>query len=138
MSEFKPIVELIRLEENYIYGTFGIIKINKKVFSVCLEPHDELNKTSKSSIPAQQYDCLRYSSDRYPDTFQVMNVPDRHKILFHAGNFAENTEGCILLARKFGVIKSGRAILNSGETFKQFMEIMEGVEEFHLTIRETY
>jgi len=33
-----PIVELIRLEENFQYGTFGVIKINKQVFCICLEP----------------------------------------------------------------------------------------------------
>ncbi len=131
-------VRLNRLEDNYIYGTFGVLTINSRVFCVTLEPPDNLNKTSISSIPAGQYDCMRYSSDRYPDTFQVMNVPDRYKILFHAGNFNEHTEGCILLARKFGVLKGGRAILNSGETFNQFMEIMKGIDKFQLTIVEVY
>ena len=63
---------------------------------------------------------------------------NRFKILFHAGNFAEDTEGCILVARKFGVLKGGRAVLNSGDTFKQFMETMFGVDEFQLTITEQY
>ncbi len=131
-------LRLIRLEENFIYGTFGVLIIDSKVFCVTLEPPDELNKTSQSSIPAQQYTCSRYSSNKYPDTFQVMNVPGRTKILFHAGNFLKNTEGCILLARKFGVIGSGRAILNSGDTFKRFMGIMDGVDKFSLTIKECY
>jgi len=138
MSEYNPIMELIRLEMNYIYGTFGIIKINKRVFSVCLEPPDMLNKSNISSIPVGQYICKRYSSDRYSDTFQVMNVPNRYKILFHAGTFVENTEGCILLARKFGVLKGARVVLNSGNTFKQFMNIMLGIDEFQLTITEQY
>lgn len=131
-------VRLIRLEEHYIYGTFGVLIIDGKVFCVTLEPPDELNKSNISSIPAQQYTCERYKSTRYPNTFQVMNVPNRTHVLFHAGNFVENTEGCILLARKFGVLKRGRGILNSGETFKRFMEIMKGVDKFHLTIKEHY
>ena len=131
-------VRLIRLEENYIFGTFGVLLINSRVFCVTLEPRDERNRMNISSISAQQYMCHRYSSDRYPDTFQVMNVPNRAKILFHAGNFDEDTKGCILLARKFGVIKSARGILNSGETFKQFMGVMLGVNKFHLTIVECY
>jgi len=131
-------VRLNRLEDNYIYGTFGVLTINSRVFCVTLEPPDNLNKTSISSIPAGQYDCMRYSSDRYPDTFQVMNVPDRYKILFHAGNFNEDTEGCILLARKFGILRAARAVLNSGETFKQFMEIMLKEDKFQLTIKENY
>ena len=131
-------VRLIRLEENFLYGTFGILIVDSRVFCVTLEPPDELNKESISSIPAQQYRCRRYSSNRYPDTFQVMNVPDRTKILFHKGNFDEHTEGCILLARKFGVLKGARCVLNSGETFERFMEVMEGVNEFSLTIVEQY
>jgi len=131
-------VRLNRQEDNDVYGTFGSLLINSKVFCVTLEPPDELNKINLSSIPAGQYICRRYSSDRYPDTFQITNVPNRHKILFHAGNFVENTEGCILLARKWGVLKTARAILNSGETFKQFMEIMSGIDKFQLTIKEIY
>ena len=60
MYSFKPVVELIRLEENATYGTFGIWRINKEVFCVCLEPADELNAVGKSSIPAQQYLWSRY------------------------------------------------------------------------------
>lgn len=131
-------VRLTRLEENYIFGTFGVLTIDGKVFCVTLEPPDELNEVNISSIPTQQYTCKRYSSARYPNTFQIMNIPGRTKVLFHAGNFVKNTEGCILLARKFGVLRKGRGVLNSGETFKQFMEIMDGVDEFHLTIVEHY
>ena len=131
-------VRLIRLEENFMYGTFGALIINSRVFCVTLEPPDELNQENISSIPAQQYRCKRYCSNRYQDTFQVMNVPGRTKILFHAGNFNEHTEGCILLGQRWGRLKAARAILNSGNTFKQFMEVMDGVDEFSLTIVEQY
>ena len=131
-------VRLTRLEDNYIYGTFGVLSIDDKVFCVTLEPPDELNKTSISSIPAQQYTCQKVNTLGHGKTFQVMNVPGRTSILFHAGNTTEHTEGCIILARKFGILQGGRAILNSGETYKQFMAIMDGVDEFRLTIVEHY
>ena len=131
-------VRLIRLEEKFGIGTFGVLLIDARVFCVTLEPPDLLNASNVSSIPAQQYLCKRYSSTRYPNTFQIMNVPNRTKVLFHAGNFIKDTEGCVLLARKFGVLKHTRGVLNSGETFKQFMEIMDGVDTFHLTIKENY
>lgn len=132
------IVELIRLEENFDYGTFGVLKINKEVFCVTLEPADLLNKQNVSSIPAQQYLCMRYSSAKYPDTFQIMNVPGRDKCLFHAGNRIKDTEGCVLTAQYFGKLYGDRAVLNSGNTFKDFMNIMRGVNKFHYTIREIY
>jgi len=133
-----PIIEIIRLEENFKYGTFGVVKINKQVFCVCLEPADLENKQNVSSIPAQQYLCQRYSSARYPNTFQIMNIPNRNYVLFHAGNTIEHTKGCILLAQYFGKLKGNRAVLNSGLTFKSFMHIMARIDRFHLTISENY
>ncbi len=134
----KPVIELIRLEENFEYGTFGVLKINKEAFCVTLEPADLLNKQNVSSIPAQQYQCVRHYSGRYGETFRVDNVPGRSAVLFHSGNRIEDTKGCILLARKFGVLHGDRAVLNSGNTFKEFMKKMEGIDVFHLTIKEAY
>lgn len=132
-------VRINRQEENFIYGTFGTMIINSRLFCYTLEPPDLLNAVSLSSIPAQQYICQRYKSDNYPDTFQVMHVPDRTKILFHKGNFLENTEGCILLGAQVGrLMNAARGVLNSGDTFKRFMEVMQGINEFHLTIKEVY
>lgn len=138
MIEILPIVELIRLEENDRYGTFGIIKINKQVFSVCLEPSDELNAPFISSIPAQQYWVKKYHSAKYGDTFRVLNVPGRDSILFHPGNRVIDTSGCIILAQYWGKLCGDRAVLNSGGTFRKFMDIMEPYEKFHLTITTNY
>ncbi len=134
----KPIVEIIRLEEHETYGTFGALRINKEVFCVTLEPSDELNARRISSIPAQQYNCQRHHSPRFGETFQVTRVPERSNVLFHGGNLAKHTEGCILLAEHYGKLKGERAVLNSGKTFTRFMSIMAGIDEFHLTIHERY
>lgn len=132
------ILELIRLEENYYFGTFGVLKLDKRVFCVTLEPRDELNVRGVSNIPAQQYQCLRYSSDRFPNTFQVTNVPGRSRILFHPGNVAPHTQGCIILAQYVGKLHGDRAVLNSGKTFRDFMAETDRVERLHLTITENY
>ena len=137
-EHFTPVLEIVRLEEHESFGTFGVLKINKNVFCVTLEPPDELNKTSKSSIPAQQYMCVKHKSPKFGKTFKVVNVPNRTKILFHPGNFVEHTEGCIILAQYFGKIKGNRGVLNSGNTFSHFMQIMEQVGYFNLTIHEAY
>jgi len=133
-----PIVAIIRLEENFQYGTFGVLRINKEVFCVTLEPPDIFNQPNKSSIPAQQYICSRYASERHGLTFAVENVPMRYAVLFHPGNTGKNTIVCILLGEHFGKLKDDRAILNSGKTFDRFMEEMRGHDRFHLTIKELY
>ena len=138
MIDFHPCVEIIRLEENADHGTFGVMRIQKQVFCVTLEPADLLNKANVSSIPAQQYWCHRMVSPRFGETFEVQNVPGRTHILFHSGNTDDNTEGCILIAQHFGKIGKNRAILNSGETWTRFMNKMADFPGFHLTIKEEY
>lgn len=136
--DFLPIVELIRLEENEDYGTFGILKINKVLFCCTLEPGDFENEPRKGSIPAQQYLCRRYMSSRHGETFIVHNVPDRTGILFHAGNTIADTIGCIVLGQYFDKLRGDRAVLNSGNTFRAFLDYMTGYDSFHLTIAELY
>ena len=134
----SPAVELIRHEENYFFGTFGVLLINKQLFCLTLEPRDEENANDISSIPAQQYMCKKYSSPRYPNTFQVMHVPNRTNVLFHAGNVSNNTMGCILLGRSVGTVNGKRGVLDSNATMKEFMEIMSPYASFTLTIKEVY
>lgn len=133
-----PIIELIRLEEDPFAGTFGVLKINKRVFCATLEPADLENIPDRSSIPAQQYACVRRSTPSWPNTFEVMAVPGRSAILFHAGNLIGDTAGCILLGEHFGKLRNDRAILNSGKTFTAFMLLLDDYDEVHLTIKEVY
>ena len=132
-----PILELIRLEETDA-GTFGVLKVNKQVFCGTLEPGDLENAENRSSIPAQQYSCRRVNSPRFGKTFQVLGVPGRSDILFHAGNTANDTNGCIILAEHFGKLAGNRAVLNSGNTFRQFVAWLEEYPFLHLTIQEVF
>lgn len=134
----KPILELTRVEEKHHYGTFGYLRINKEVFCVTLEPPDLLNETGRSSIPAQQYTCKRILSPTFGETFEVLFVPGRTGILFHAGNVAADTKGCIILAQHWGKLRGDRAVLNSGKTFKEFMGRLKNHGLAHLTIKEDY
>lgn len=140
-TKLRPIVELVRLEEDEDYGTFGVLKVQKLVFCVTLEPPDRENLVGRSSIPVQQYICRRYSSEKYPNTFQVMDVPGRTYVLFHAGNVVGNTAGCILLGQYYGKLRAEetrRGILNSGNTMKEFLRLMINHDEFHLTVKEMF
>lgn len=132
-----PILELIRLEESDA-GTFGVLKVNKQVFCVTLEPRDAENATGKSSVPAQQYACRRVNSPSFGRTYQVLGVPGRSDILLHPGNTAGDTAGCILLAEHFGKLGGSRAVLNSGATFREFLGLVGDFSYLHLTIREVY
>ena len=134
----KPCLEIIRLEEKYRYGTFGVLRINKELFCVTLEPPDKQNLVGESSIPAQQYLCCPNESPKFGSTWRIMNVPGREEILFHPGNTIHSTSGCILLAQHWGKLLGDRAILNSGKTYKAFLGIMKPFGLASLTIIEHY
>ncbi len=138
MKDLIPIIELIRLEESFQYGTFGVLKFNKSVFCVTLEPPDVWNAKNMSSIPAQQYMCWRIVSPTFGETFEIKDVPGRTNVLFHAGNISENTKGCVIIAEYFGKLGKNRGILNSGATFTKFMNRLHDYKAFHLTIKEVY
>ena len=135
--ELTPTVRLIRVEESN-QGTFGNLIICSQVFCVTLEPSDKLNKRDVSNIPAQQYQCMKIRSSRFGETFELVDVPNRSHVLFHAGNVLKHTSGCILLAQYFGKLYGDRAVRNSGKTFREFMKIMKDIDIFSLTIKEVY
>lgn len=132
------VLELIRLE-NTPQGVVSILKINKHVFCATLEPPELDNQTNISCIPAGQYYIRGIKSPRFGDTYTVLDVPGRSHILFHAGNLVEHTAGCILLGETIGKLSGDRAVLNSGATFKRFMEELGvGGGLASLTIYEMY
>lgn len=134
----KPHLEIIRVEDSFQYGVFGMLLIGTETFSLTLEPHEWENVKNISCIPPGQYECVRIISPKFGTTYEICHVPNRSHVLFHSGNCVEDTEGCVLLAEKLGKLKGDRAILNSGKTFKDFMNKMQSYPEFRLTIKEAY
>jgi hypothetical protein len=137
MIEKIVTMRIVRLEESE-EGTFGNLIINGKIFCTTLEPPDMLNEINKSSIPEGQYICERVDSPKYGNTFEIKDVPGRSDVLWHPGNFVFDTMGCVLLGEKISKLREERAIANSGNTFKKFLEFLEGENKFHLTIIRCY
>lgn len=133
-------------------GTFGVILLNGEAFCVTLEPPWRGNMPNISSIPSLdqvpflvqtgRYICKltpsplidRITKGVWKAGYVLQNVPGRFGVMIHAGNFIENTHGCILLGQYFGKLRGDRAVLNTGETFNEFMTITRTVEQFPLTI----
>jgi hypothetical protein len=65
-------------------------------------------------------------------------VQGRTGILFHPGTTEENTRGCIILGQYWEKLGSDRIMKNSGDTFRRFMEAMEGYDKFKLSIVECF
>ena len=116
--------------------TFGVLMHdNGQPLAVTLENPWQMNKPSVSCIPTGIWQCQRVDSPKFGDTFEVINVPGRSHILFHKGNVEADTSGCILVARRFGLLAGVPGIISSIEGFRDFMEVMQNVDSFTLTIR---
>ncbi len=126
-------VSIIRLEESS-HGIIGILRINTQVICCTLEPPDRDNKPDISCIPRGSYTVRRVNSPKYGNTFEITEVPGRTHILFHPGNTAGDTRGCVLLGQSFGFLDGRRAVLRSKHAFQRFLEHTRDVDEFRLEI----
>ena len=123
-------IELIRLAFTD-KATYGVLLYKGMPFCVTLERPWKGNKPFESCIPMGKYICRRYTSTKFGKTFQIMDVPGRTYILFHKGNFADDTEGCVLLGEGY----EGDGISQSGKAFDEFTSKLVDVDEFQLNIR---
>ncbi len=114
--------------------TFGVLLDEKIPFCLTLERPWLENRRSVSCIPEGGYLCKRVNSPKFGDTFEVTNVPERSHILFHKGNFFDDTHGCILTGEQYEQLAGQNAIIASGKAFKEFMDRLDGINEFVLII----
>lgn len=136
--------ELIRVEVGK-KGTFGVWLWDGEAAFVTMELPWRNNQRQISSIPAGKYICerrpspliTRLTQGKWKTGFVVTNVPGRSDIMIHSGRLITHTLGCILAASAFGKLKSvQREVVNSGQTFLEFMDFTKDVKSFELTIRE--
>jgi hypothetical protein len=126
-------------------GVLGVLICGNYPICMTLEEEWKNNQKNISSIPVGSYLCRRVNTPKHGDTFKVMDVPDRSDILFHSGNTEADTEGCILVGKEFGyirtrdddsgIIESQISVIRSKEAFAYFMELMGDRETLALHIR---
>ena len=136
--------EIYRVSSNE-EQTLGVLLYDAQPFAVTLElplifADSGKTRPNVSCIPTGHYHCVRTDSPRFGDTFEVTEVPGRSHILFHKGNSAKNTKGCILVAESFtriGDLESGTTgIGQSAIAFSEFIEILGDDRAFNLIIKE--
>jgi len=134
----NPTSRISRIASGPEKGTFGSMVFLDEPICNTLEPYHRDNASNVSCIPAGQYLCKRVKSPTYGNTFEVTGVQGRSSILIHYGNTAKNTQGCIVLGEEFGRLKGDTAVLSSKRAFQEFMSLLEGCDEFTLTIVDCY
>lgn len=116
-------------------ATFGVLIGPGGVpFAVTCERPWLNNKPRESCIPAGTYQCKRVDSQKLGNTFEVLNVPNRSAILFHGGNVAADSLGCILVGHGFDPVKGTAGIVQSQKEFGEFLKLQHGTDAFTLHI----
>ena len=103
-TEGKAGIDLLLIRDMFTdESTIGDLFLNGERFCDTLELPYRDNLRSISCIPAGQYKVrMRYpreSASRNYLHLLVQDVPNRDYILFHRGNTAKDTKGCILVGQ---------------------------------------
>lgn len=97
------------------------------------------NGTFEPKIPPGIYTCSRgrhqLPSMSFPfETFEVTGVPGHINILFHVGNYNNDSSGCILLGSGRSLYSNPPCITKSKIAFDKFLVLQNNVNEFKLTV----
>lgn len=120
------------------WGVFGLLEVEGQVFAT-VEPRWKGNAVGESCIPAGSYELklrhspvvMRTTEGRFTHGWEVTEVPNRTFIMFHPGNWARNSDGCILIGRRHLVVQDQPGVTMSQIAFAQFMEQLAAGSEPH-------
>ncbi len=126
--------------------TLGRLLVGGEVFYTIEKPWKD-NAPFKSCIPAGKYICKQYSSKKYPNTYEITDVPKRTHILFHSANYARDVSGCIGIGMGLGCYfdrgnflhaitesESMIGVTDSRKAVRRFIELSGSCSEFELEI----
>ena len=115
-------------------AVLGSLELESKEIAKTLENPWLNNQPFISCIPLGEYIVKTYSSNKYPNVWELQDVEGRSYILIHSGNVEEHTQGCILVGRKWGFLGENIAVLDSRNTLEKLRSILD--DEFLLNITE--
>ncbi len=109
--------------------THGVLMNYGELICYTLERTWEDNQPDVSCIPPGTYHCIKHSSEKFPDVWEITGVEGRKAILIHAGNTVADTHGCVLVG--LGLMQGG--ITKSQAALSKLRKMLPG--EFMLEIR---
>ena len=121
-----------------IFGQFFFDNLSTP-FCVTLSHAFYNNGTYQPIVKQGTYTCVRGThqlANGVPfETFEITGVEGHSGLLFHAGNFNKDSEGCTLLGKAIADQADGaEMITDSKATFAAFMTMLSGVDTFSLTV----
>jgi hypothetical protein len=132
-------MKIVRLNRRHDAPTYGVLVRDDGIpFALTLERPWLSNMVGKSCIPEGRYIAKRHRSPKFGETFWLQDVPGRSEILFHRGNLADDSHGCILVGEQFGEMYGQDGITASQAGFAEFMKLNAGKDEIVVTIQGVY
>lgn len=123
-------MNVLTLARNYLSDrTIGVL-FGDGIYLKTLERRWLDNQVSISCIPEGAYHVKRDKTGRF-QYYAVQNVPGRTDIEFHAGNFVEHSQGCILVGE---ALNSSMELSNSNNAINELLSYI-GDNDFILHIR---
>jgi hypothetical protein len=116
-------------------GIFGVLEEDdgKRLCYTLEHAYQQPNEPWMPKLPKGTYVCQfgyhRLSNGPFA-TFEITNVPGHSGILFHTGNYNDDSEGCVLL----GTGIDNDMLVESKEAFDKFMSRLSGISTFNLTV----
>jgi len=122
------------------WGTFGTLRMPGKVGNwecYTIERPWQNNHQNTSRIPVGMYSLgmrwsgvvRRASGGEFKRGWHVQHVVNRKYIMLHPGNVVDDVQGCIALGDSLGFVEGKWAVLNSRDTFHEFMDRMERIKQ---------
>lgn len=110
---------------------------------MCLEhAYKQEDGSYQPKLKAGEYVCQlgeHMLADMKPFmTYEILGVEGHWGILFHVGNYNEDSEGCVLVGKGYGYKSDmkGKMIVNSRVAFAEFMKLLNGDKTFVLKVED--
>ena len=125
----------IKRFKKYRQGIISKITLNEDFIGYGLELPYRNNKPFKSCIETGIYKAWRSNSTNFD--YEVVRLADKNgrtNIEIHAGNYPEDTAGCILIGRSYG----NCYVSHSGKTLNDLINRLKIGVKFPLVVCEKY
>ena len=97
-------------------------------------PDSEIEGSDKR-IKSGSYRIKPYSSLKYKEVYELKDVPGRTFILMHAGNYHEDTQGCLMPGKTWGVKSDKHYYVGHSRTaLKEIFSEISGADEVVINI----
>ena len=144
MTQPSDMIRLNRLGSTP-WGTLGTLGLPDGTSFPTVEPRWENNAKGKSCIPAGTYAMglrsspivYRTSGQAFKKGWEIKGVPKRSLIMIHPGNWASDSNGCILVGWAHTVIKGQPGVSASRAAFKDLMARMGTRADWRIEINWT-